>query len=70
MTELLVPHGSPVIGKTQSEANLNGGSGLQVIKLFREDFELTEPGHDTLLANGDRLVLHGQVKNVVELRES
>ncbi len=70
MTELLVPHDSPVIGKTLSEANLNGGSGLQVLKLFRADQEFTEPAHDTLLANGDRLVLHGQVKNVVELRES
>ncbi len=70
MTELLVPHDSPVIGKTLAEANLNGGSGLQVLKLFREEQELTAPDHHTLLASGDRLVLHGQVKNVVELRES
>ena len=70
MTELLVPHDSPMIGKTLHDANLNGGSGLQVLKLFREEQELTEPGADTLLASGDRLVLHGQVKDVVELRES
>ncbi|PZR32263.1 MAG: dATP pyrophosphohydrolase, partial [Ectopseudomonas oleovorans] len=70
MTELLVPHDSPMIGKTLHEANLNGGSGLQVLKLFREEQELTEPDADTLLASGDRLVLHGQVKDVVELRES
>ena len=70
MTELLVPHDSPMIGKTLHEANLNGGSGLQVLKLFRDEQELTEPGAETLLASGDRLVLHGQVKDVVELRES
>ncbi|WP_296216797.1 SLC13 family permease [Pseudomonas sp. UBA2684] len=70
MTELLVPHDSPVIGKTLHEANLNGGSGLQVLKIFREEQEFTEPAHDTLLAAGDQLVLHGQVKDVVELRES
>ena len=70
MTELLVPHDSPVIGKTIAEANLNGGSGLQVLKLFRDDSELSEPAHDTVLAAGDLLVIHGQVKDVVELRES
>ncbi len=70
MSELLVPHNSPVIGKSIAEANLNGGSGLQVLKIFREDSELTEPQHDTVLAAGDLLVIHGQVKDVVELRES
>ncbi len=70
MTELLVPHDSPVIGKTLAEANLNGGSGLQVLKLFREDRQFSAPAHDTTLAAGDLLVLHGQVKDVVELRES
>ncbi|MHA6492246.1 SLC13 family permease [Pseudomonas borbori] len=70
MTELLVPQDSPVIGKTLSEASLNGASGLQVLKIFREDQELTEPAADTVLAAGDQLVLHGQVKDVVDVRES
>lgn len=70
MSELLVPHDSSVIGKSLSEAQLNGDSGLQVLKIFRGDQELTEPARDTLLAAGDLLVLHGQVQDVVELRES
>ncbi|WP_271409529.1 SLC13 family permease [Pseudomonas sp. Q1-7] len=70
MSELLVPHDSPVIGRTISEANLNGGSGLKVLKIFRDKQEITEPAHDTALAAGDLLVLHGQVKDVVDLRES
>lgn len=70
MSELLVPHDSPMIGKTLSEANLNGGSGLQVLKIFRDEQELSEPGHHTVLASGDQLVIHGQVKDVVELRGS
>ncbi|MBT8765659.1 SLC13 family permease [Metapseudomonas boanensis] len=70
MSELLVPHDSPVIGRTISEANLNGGSGLKVLKIFRDELEITEPAHDTALAAGDLLVLHGQVKDVVDLRES
>ncbi len=70
MSELLVPHDSPMIGKTLSEANLNGGSGLQVLKIFREQNEISEPVHDTVLFAGDQLVIHGQVKDVVELRGS
>ncbi len=70
MSELLVPHDSPMIGKTLSEANLNGGSGLQVLKIFRAEQELSEPDHHTVLAAGDQLVIHGQVKDVVELRGS
>ncbi|BAU76964.1 SLC13 family permease [Metapseudomonas furukawaii] len=70
MSELLVPRDSPVIGRTIGEANLNGGSGLKVLKIFRDEEEITEPGHDTVLASGDLLVLHGQVKDVVDLRES
>ncbi|TLX54159.1 SLC13 family permease [Stutzerimonas nosocomialis] len=70
MTELLVPNDSPMVGKTLAEANLNGGSGLQVLKLFRDDQQISEPPHDTLLMAGDQLVIHGQVKDVVELRGS
>lgn len=33
MSELLVPD-SPSSGKTLAEADLNGGSGLQVLKIF------------------------------------
>ncbi len=40
MTELLVPHDSPVINQTISQANLNGNSGLSVLKIFRGDDEL------------------------------
>lgn len=70
MSELLVPQDSPMLGKSIAEANLNGGSGLKVLKIFRQDSELTEPTPDTLLAAGDLLVVHGQVQDVVELRET
>ena len=70
MSELLVPHDSPVIGKTLSEANLNGGSGLQVLQVSRDELQISRPAHDFVLQAGDLLVLHGQVKDVVDLRES
>ncbi len=70
MSELLVPHDSPMSGRTIAEANLNGKAGLQVLKLFRGDEVITEPPNTTVLAAGDRLVLHTTVRDVVELRES
>lgn len=70
MSELLVPHDSPVIGKTINEANLNGGSGLQVLQVSRDAQQISRPDHDFVLQAGDLLVLHGQVRDVVDLRES
>ncbi|EIK54730.1 sodium/sulfate symporter family transporter [Stutzerimonas stutzeri TS44] len=70
MSELRVPYTSPMIGKTLSEANLNGGSGLQVLQVSRDDQQISRPEHDFVLQAGDLLVLHGRVRNVVDLRES
>ena len=70
MTELLVPHDSPVIGQTISQANLNGNSGIRVLKIFRGDDELSTPLNDTRLLAGDRLVLHASMRDFVELRQN
>lgn len=70
MTELRVPPSSPVIGKSISEANLNGGSGLQVLQINRGANLFSRPAHDFTLQGGDLLIIHGQVKDVVELRGS
>ena len=70
MTELLVPQGSPVINQTIAQAQLNGDSGIQVLKLFRGDDELTTPLNTTTLIAGDRLILHANVRDFVELRQN
>jgi len=70
MTELRVPQSSPVIGKSISDANLNGGSGLQVLQINRGATLFSRPEHDFTLQAGDLLIIHGQVKDVVELRGS
>lgn len=70
MTELLVPHDSPVINQTISDARLNGGSGIQVLKIFRGDEELSTPLNTTVLSAGDRLVLHANMRNFMELRQN
>ena len=70
MSELRVPQGSPVVGKSIAEANHNGGSGLQVLQVNRGVHLHSRPEQDFSLLAGDVLVIHGQVKDVVELRGS
>ncbi|QIB49941.1 SLC13 family permease [Pseudomonas sp. OIL-1] len=70
MTELLVPHDSAVINQSIAQANLNGESGIQVLKIFRGDEELSTPVNTTVLAAGDRLVLHAPMRDFIELREN
>ncbi len=70
MTELRVPQSSPMIGKSIGEANLNGGSGLQVLQINRGSNLFSRPEHAFTLQAGDLLIIHGQVKDVVELRSS
>lgn len=70
MTELLVPRDSPVINQTIAQANLNGSSNIQVLKIFRGDEELSTPVNTTVLNAGDRLVLHANMQDFVELRQN
>ena len=70
MTELLVPQDSPVINRTIADAQLNGDSGIKVLKIFRGDDELTTPLNTTTLSAGDRLILHAGMRDFVELRQN
>ncbi len=70
MTELLVPHDSPVVNQTISDAKLNGHTGIQVLKIFRGDEELSTPVNTTVLNAGDRVVLHANMRDFIELRQT
>ncbi|MDP2262757.1 MAG: SLC13 family permease [Hydrogenophaga sp.] len=69
MTELFVPAGSRLDGRTLQEARLANGD-LQVIKLFRGEEERSAPAPDTRLQTGDRLVVHSRSSAMVDLRGS
>jgi di/tricarboxylate transporter len=70
LTEVLLPHGSTLIGRTLDEAGLTRNRGFTVVDFVR-DGESIEPAADVLaLAAGDRLVLRTGAADVVELRES
>ncbi len=69
MTELFVPEGSRLNGRTLQDARLANGT-IQVLKLFRGEEEYSAPAADTRLQTGDRLVVHTRSSAMVDLRGS
>ena len=69
MTELFVPEGSHLAGKTLREARLSNGI-IKVLNLVRGDTELADPAPDTRLEVGDRVVVHSRSDAMIALRST
>ncbi|TAH47839.1 MAG: SLC13 family permease [Betaproteobacteria bacterium] len=69
MTELFVPEGSHLAGKTLREARLSNGT-IKVLNLVRGESEFNEPDPDLQLAVGDRVVVHSHSDAMMELRST
>ncbi|MDO9596334.1 MAG: SLC13 family permease [Azoarcus sp.] len=69
MTELFVPEGSRLAGRTLKEARLSNGT-IKVLNLFRGDDEVSAPPPDTVLMVGDRVVVHSRSSGMMDLRSS
>jgi di/tricarboxylate transporter len=70
LTEVLVPQGSPLIGKTLSDAGLTNNRGVLVIDLIREERSFDPEHGEPALAAGDRLVLRTSVADFMGLRDA
>lgn len=70
VSELRVPANSPIVGKTLEQAGFNNKSGLNILQINRLETHLSRPNTDTILNADDVLVLQGQVRDVVELRQN
>jgi di/tricarboxylate transporter len=70
LTEVLVPQGSPLIGKTLWEAGLTRSRGVMVIDLIREEGSFDPQHGEPALAAGDRLVLRTSVADFMGLRDA
>ncbi|MEZ5277568.1 MAG: SLC13 family permease [Opitutaceae bacterium] len=68
ITEAFVQHGSPVIGKTLGESNINQKRGIRVIDLVRFGVSLQSQLSEIVLAEGDRLVLACRPSGIVQAR--
>lgn len=69
MTELFVPEGSRLAGKTLKDARLSNGT-IKVLKLFRGDDEISAPSPQTTLQVGDRVIVHTQSHAMMDLRST
>ena len=67
LTELLVPHGSPLIGKSLTEAGLTRQRGYTVIDVIGEGGSFDPDYGEPALAAGDRLVLRTSVADFMDL---
>jgi di/tricarboxylate transporter len=69
LTEVLVPLGSPLVGKTVDESGVAGKLNARVIDVIRDRVSLAVDLGSVVLQAGDRLVLRSNVGDVIGLRE-
>ena len=69
LTDVLVPHGSPLVGRTVQEAEVTRNLGARVVDVIRNRMSILarEPG--LRLDAGDRLVLRTYAADVMTLRD-
>ena len=71
MADIFIPENSTLAGKSLSEARLaNGNSIAQVLKLVRDNQEITSPDKDFVLSAGDRLFIHTDRADILSLHQS
>jgi len=70
LAEVLVPLGSPLVGRTLAETGLPKELGGRVVGLVRDNVHIEEDAAlHTPLRPGDRILLRTRVADLVELRE-
>ncbi|GBD43492.1 putative transporter [bacterium HR40] len=69
LAEVLVPLGSPLVGKTLDETALAKKLGARVIEVLRDDVPLGARAGSVPLEPGDRILLRTQASDLLELRE-
>ncbi len=70
MADVLVPLGSPLVGKRLQDAGFTEARGLRVIDLLRRDRSLRGELEGAVLEPGDRLVVRSRVGDMLGLREA
>lgn len=63
-----LPQGSPLSGRTLEESRLGSATGLNVYAVLRGEKPLLAPGPETVLREGDRLLVGGKLDRFIEMR--
>lgn len=67
--DLVIPEGSPLIGKTLAESPLSDPSDYAVVKLLRGSKALDSRAAKTVLAAGDEIVVEGTRRNLLRVKD-
>lgn len=70
LAQILIPLGSPLIGKAISETGFSAEKGFKVIDVFRDGLSLRADLRDLIIQAGDRVVLRSPVSEVLALKEA
>lgn len=70
LTEILIPHDSPLIGRTPTDSGLTRSRGYHVLSVLRDNRSLDPEHGEPALEAGDRLVMRTSVAEFVGLRSS
>ena len=69
LSEVLIPHGSPLLGKTLSDSGLTKKLGARVIDVIRSRVSLPGDPDKIVIEAGDRVVLRTNMGDVIALRD-
>ena len=69
-TEVVVPEGSPLIGEKAQEVGIFKREGMRVIDVLRGDESLRRQFPEVALAEGDRVVLRTDMRELLGLKDS
>ena len=70
LTELIVQPRSRLIGKTLKESNLSLANDIEVLEIRRARERLASLLPETVLAEGDLLIVKGNINNIIRVREA
>ncbi len=68
LTEVLVPHDSPLVGRTLKWAGLSPRNNFEIVDVIRHDVSLRRELDTLDLEAGDRIVIRSNVADVISLR--
>lgn len=64
-----IPSGSPLVGRTLSEARLGTTLEIQVVAFFRGKEKILSPTADSVIREGDTLLVEGRLQDLQKLLE-
>lgn len=70
LSEVLVQPGSRLVGQTLREANIGQSTGLNVLRVIRDNDRHVEARASTVLRDGDLLLVEGHQEDIVKIKDT